>query len=93
MNGHVGEGNNGDEECMGGHGLGRNDEGQTMADFAKRIGLAITNTFFVKKQAHKITYSSGGRSTQLDYVIVRRRRIKEVVDTKIFVEERHSTEW
>ena len=28
LNGHVGEGNNGDEECMGRHGLGkRNNEG------------------------------------------------------------------
>ena len=23
LNGHVGEGNNGDEECMGRHGLGK----------------------------------------------------------------------
>ena len=46
------------------HGLGRrNDEGQAVVDFATRMGLAITNTFFVKKQAHKITYSSGGCST------------------------------
>ena len=53
-----------------------------MVDFAKRMGLAITTTFFVKKQAHKITYSSSGRSrpTQVNYVIVKRRRIKEVVN-------------
>ena len=37
LNGHVGEGNNGDEECMGRHGLGkRNNEGQAVVDFAKR---------------------------------------------------------
>ena len=57
-----------------------------MVDFAKRMGLAITNTLFVKKQALQITCSSGGRSTQVDYVIVRRRRIKEVVDTKVVVD-------
>ena len=84
LNEHVREGNNGDEECMGRHGLGeRNNEGQAVVDFAKRMELAITNTYFVKKPAHRVTYSSGGRSSQVDYVIVRRRRIKEVVDIKV----------
>ena len=35
LNGHVGEGNNGDEECMGRRGFGkRNNEGQAVVDFA-----------------------------------------------------------
>ena len=50
LNGHVEERNNGDEECMGRHGLGkRNNEGKAVVDFAKRKELAITNTYFVKK--------------------------------------------
>ena len=86
LNGHVGKGNNGDEECMGRHGLRkRNNEGQAVVDFAKRRELAITNTYFVKKPAHRVTYSSGGRSSQVDYIMVRRQRIKEVVDTKVVV--------
>ena len=88
LNGHVGEGNNGDEECIGRHGLGkRNNEGQAVVEFAKRRELAITNTYFVKKPAHRVTYSSGGRSSQVDYIMVRRRRIKEVMDTKVVVGE------
>ena len=88
LNGHVGEGNNGDEECMGRHGLGkRNNEGQAVVDFAKRRELAITNTYFVKKPAHRVTYSSGGCSSQVDYIMVRRQRIKEVRDTKVVVSE------
>ena len=88
LNGHVREGNNGDEVCMGRHGLGkRNNEGQAVVDFAKRRELAITNTYFVKKPAHRVTYSSGGRSSQVDYIMVRTRRIKEVVDTKVVVGE------
>ena len=88
MNGHVGEGNNGDEEYMGRHGLGkRNNEGQAVVYFAKRMELAITNTYFLKKPAHRATYNSGGRSSQVDYMMVRRRRIKEVVDTKVIVGE------
>ena len=58
-----------------------------MVDFAKRRELAITNTYFVKKPAHRVTYSSGGHSSQVDYIMVRRRRIKEVVDTKVVVSE------
>ena len=51
LNGHVREGNNGDKEYMGRHELGkRNNEGQAMVDFAKRMELAITNTYFVKNQ-------------------------------------------
>ena len=87
LNGHVGKGNNGHEECMGRHGLRkRNNEGQAVVDFAKRMELAITNTYFVKKPAYRVTYNSGGRSSQVDYIKVR-RRIKEVVDTKIIVNE------
>ena len=60
-----------------------------MVDFAKRRELAITNIYFVKKPAYtpRVTYSSGGRSLQVDYIMVRRRRIKEVVDTKVIVGE------
>ena len=72
LNGHVGEGN-GDKEYMGRHGSGkRNNEGQAVVDFAKRRKLVITNTYFVKKPAHRVTYSSGGRSSQVDYIMVRR---------------------
>ena len=88
LNGHVGERNKGDEECMGRHGLGkRNNGGQVVVDFAKRRELAIMNTYFVKKPAHRVTYNSGGLSSQVDYIMVRRRRIKEVVDTKVVVGE------
>ena len=81
---HVGEGNNGDENVMARNGLGeRNEEGQAVVDFAKRMELAINYTFFVKKPAHRVTYSSGRRNSQVDYIMVRRCRIKEVVDTKV----------
>ena len=88
LNGHVREGNNGDEECTGRHGLGkRNNEGQAVVDFAKIMELAITNTYFVKKSAHRVTYNSGGCSLQVNYIMVRRRKVKEVVDIKVIVHE------
>ena len=88
QNGHVGEENNGDEGCIGRQGLGkRNNEQQAVVDFAKRMELAITNTYFVKKLAYRVTYNSGGRCSQVDYVMVKKRRIKKVVDTKVIVDK------
>ena len=46
LNGHVGEGNIGDEEIMGRYGAGtRNKEGSMVVDFGKRMDLAIVNTY------------------------------------------------
>ncbi|KAK3514245.1 hypothetical protein QTP70_011238 [Hemibagrus guttatus] len=68
FNGHVGEGNTGDEEVMGKFGVKeRNLEGQMVVDFAKRMDMGVVNTYFQKREEHRVTYKSGGRSTQVDY--------------------------
>ena len=73
-NGHVGEGNIGDEEIMRRYSAGtRNKEGSMVVDFGKRMDLAIVNTYFKKKDEHRVTYKSGGKSTQVDYLMCRRR--------------------
>ena len=88
LNAHVGEGNTNDEEAMGKHGFGRrNLEGQTVVDFTKRWELIVGNTMFVKRSMQKTTYSSGGNNTQVEYILVRRRRMKEVWDTKVIMGE------
>ncbi|KAF3700665.1 hypothetical protein EXN66_Car016353 [Channa argus] len=49
LDGHVGEGNIGDENVMGRFGLqDRNAEGQMVVDFAKRMEMPVVNTFFQK---------------------------------------------
>ena len=64
LNGHVGERNIGDEEIMGRYGAGtRNKEGSMVVDFAKKMDLAIVNTYFKKKDEQKVTYKIGGKST------------------------------
>ncbi|KAK3526042.1 hypothetical protein QTP70_012807 [Hemibagrus guttatus] len=61
FNGHVGEGNTGDEEVMGKFGVKeRNLEGQMVVDFAKRMDMAVVNTYFQKREEHRVTYKSGG---------------------------------
>ncbi|KAK3573261.1 hypothetical protein QTP86_019239, partial [Hemibagrus guttatus] len=62
FNGHVGEGNRGDKEVMGKFGVKeRNLEGQMVVDFAKRMDMAVVNTYFQKREEHRVTYKSGGR--------------------------------
>ncbi|KAK3551164.1 hypothetical protein QTP70_013896, partial [Hemibagrus guttatus] len=53
FNGHVGEGNTGDEEVMGKFGVKeRNLEGRMEVDFAKRMDMAVVNTYFQKREEH-----------------------------------------
>ncbi|KAK3520762.1 hypothetical protein QTP70_032338 [Hemibagrus guttatus] len=88
FNGHVGEGNTGDEEVMGKFGVKeRNLEGQMVVDFAKRMDMAVVNTYFQKRQKHRVTYKSGGRRTQVDYILCRRGNLKEISDCKVVVGE------
>ena len=70
FNGHVGEGNRVDENVMGRYGdKARNAEGQMVVDFATRMEMAVLNTYFKKREEHRVTYKSGGRSTQVDYIV------------------------
>ncbi|KAK3507828.1 hypothetical protein QTP70_001195 [Hemibagrus guttatus] len=88
FNGHVGEGNTGDEEVMGKFGVKeRNLEGQMVVDFAKRMDMGVVNTYFQKREEHRVTYKSGGRRTQVDYILCRRGNLKEISDCKVVVGE------
>ncbi|KAK3533676.1 hypothetical protein QTP70_024005 [Hemibagrus guttatus] len=88
FNGHVGEGSTGDEEVMGKFGVKeRNLEGQMVVDFAKRMDMAVVNTYFQKREEHRVTYKSGGRRTQVDYILCSRGNLKEISDCKVVVGE------
>ena len=88
LNGHVGEENIWKEEIMGRCGAGtRNKEGSMVLDFEKRIDLVIVNIYFKKKDEHRVTYKSGEKSTQVDYVMCRRRNLKEMCDCKVIINE------
>ncbi|KAK3548015.1 hypothetical protein QTP70_002316 [Hemibagrus guttatus] len=64
-------------------------EGQMVVDFAKRMDMAVVNTYFQKREEHYTykTYKSGGRSTQVDYILCRRGNLKEISDCKVAVGE------
>ena len=81
LNGHVGEGNIGATEGMGKHGVGRrNAEGERIVEFAEANNLAIVNTYFEKSLSRKITYTSGDRNSQVDYILCRRRELQRTQD-------------
>ena len=87
LNGHVSKGNIGDEEVMGRYSVGtRNKEGSMVVDFAKRMDLAVVNTYF-KKIEHRVTYKSGAKNTQVDYVMCRKRNLEEMCNCKVMVNE------
>ena len=70
LNGHVGDGNNGDEHVMGKFGFKeRNEEGQMIVDFAKRMEMAVVNTYFKKREEHRVTYKSGQKHTNRLYTM------------------------
>ena len=44
--------------------------------------LAIVNTCFEKKVNQFVTYNSGGRESQIDFLMCRRCHLKEVIHCK-----------
>ena len=61
----------GDEDVMGRFGIQDRNTGQRMVNFAKRMQTAEVNTIFQKRQEHRVTYKSEGRSTVADNTLCR----------------------
>ena len=50
---------------MGRYGAGtENEKGRMVVDFAKRMDLAVVNTYFKKKDKQSMTYKSGKKRTK-----------------------------
>ena len=84
LNGHIGRSRDLIERIHGGWGMrDRNDEGEKIVDTAMAFDLAIVNTFFEKKVNQFVTYNSGGRESQIDFLMCRRCHLKEVINCKV----------
>uniref|UniRef100_A0A914VFU1 Reverse transcriptase domain-containing protein n=1 Tax=Plectus sambesii TaxID=2011161 RepID=A0A914VFU1_9BILA len=82
LNGHIGKRKDG-HRWHGGHGYGeRNDDGERILDYTDSHDLVIVNTFFTKRDSHLKTFYSGPTSSQIDFVLVRRRDFLLVTDAK-----------
>ncbi|PWA66553.1 hypothetical protein CTI12_AA323550 [Artemisia annua] len=50
------------------------------------------NSFFKKRDVHLITFQSGGNSTQIDFLLVRRRDLRACRDCRVFPGETCSSQ-
>ncbi|VDL64230.1 unnamed protein product [Nippostrongylus brasiliensis] len=93
LNDHVGTDRRGLERVHGGRGIGcKNEDGERTIDLAVTHDLAICSTFFAKRESQKMTYSSGGRRTEIDHVLIRRQALKTVEDVKVLPGEDVTTQ-
>ncbi|KAI5617394.1 hypothetical protein C0J50_22946 [Silurus asotus] len=58
-------------------------EGQMVVDFAKRMEMAVVNTYFKKKEEHRVMHKSGEGCTQFDFILCRRCNLKEIGECKV----------
>ena len=88
LNAHVGENADGFGMVHGSNGFGeRNMEGEMMLECAEANELAVVNTWFKKDHNKRVTYESGGRKSQIDYILVRRSELSTVKDVKVIAGE------
>lgn len=86
MNGHIVRGSNVLSRIHGGYHFGdANEEGERVMDFALSNDLIICNTILKKRAEHLITYKSGTRTSQIDFMFYRRRDRIEIRDCKVIL--------
>ncbi|KAK4325210.1 hypothetical protein Pmani_004170 [Petrolisthes manimaculis] len=84
MNSHIGGGTKVISRIHGGNYFGEgNEEGERVIDFAISNDLVVCNTIFKKSPEHLITYKSGNRASQIDFMLYRRCDRVEIQDCKV----------
>ena len=59
----------------------------TILELCAATNLAVTNTFFRKRNSLLVTYNLGGCATQVDYILDRRTELKLVKNAKVIGNE------
>ena len=68
----------------GEYGIGkRNAEGRMLLDFCVQKELCVANTWYKWRDERKVTYSSGGNDTEVDFVLVGKEKRKYLRDVKV----------
>ncbi|XP_071704615.1 uncharacterized protein [Rutidosis leptorrhynchoides] len=84
LNGHIGTVVEGFAGVHMGFGYGvRNEEGLSILKFTVAHDLAIVNSFFKKRDSQLATFHSGGHSTQIDYLLIRKGNLRTCGDCKV----------
>ncbi|XP_071720749.1 uncharacterized protein [Rutidosis leptorrhynchoides] len=83
LNGHIGTCLDGYAGVHGGFRYRvRNEEGRSILEFAVAHDLVVANSFFRKTEAQLATFHSGGHSTQIDYLLLRKGDLRACRDCK-----------
>ncbi|XP_071727029.1 uncharacterized protein [Rutidosis leptorrhynchoides] len=83
LNGYIGTISDGYTGVHGGFGYGvRNEEGRSILEFAVAHDLVVANSFFRKTEAQLATFHSGGHSTQIDYLLLRKGDLRACKDCR-----------
>ncbi len=91
--GHVEIDRAGYNNVHGGHGLDVvNEDGIQVLDFATAYEMRIMNTFYLKRRNHLVTYNSGGKGNQIDYIMLRNEYAKECTNCKVLPQEAVTTQ-
>ena len=84
LNGHIGKLANGYKGVHGVYGYGlRNKEGDHILKFAVAHNFVVGNSYFTKEDNQLIIYQSGGISSRIDYILVRRSDFRLVRGIKV----------
>ncbi|XP_037783689.1 uncharacterized protein LOC119579915 [Penaeus monodon] len=84
MNGHVHSGNDAISRIHGGNARGNGDEDREKVNgLALFFDIVLRNTLFRKRNEHLITYKSGDKASQIDFLLYRWRKIREIKNCKV----------
>ncbi|XP_019234361.1 PREDICTED: uncharacterized protein LOC109214863 [Nicotiana attenuata] len=73
FNGHIGANDRDYDDVHVWFDFGdRNDGGTSLLDFARAFKLVITNSSFLKREVHLVTFQSSIAKTQIDYLLYRK---------------------
>jgi hypothetical protein len=88
LNGHISSTRVGFDRVHGGFGYeSRNQEGESILNFALAYDLIVANTLFRKRFSHLVTFSSGQHYSQIDFILVRREDSHACLDCKVIPAE------
>ncbi|XP_071718240.1 uncharacterized protein [Rutidosis leptorrhynchoides] len=83
LNGHIGTDSEGYTGVHGSFGYGvRNEEGRSILEFSVAQELVVANSFFKKTEAQLATFHSGGHSSQIDYLLLRKGDLRACRDCR-----------
>jgi hypothetical protein len=88
LNGHVGSRSDDYVGVHGGFSFGtRNVEGERILEFGDAMEMVVCNTLFKKEDKKLVTYESGGVSSTIDYLLMRKCDKRMVTNVKVIAGE------